>query len=111
MDDDAVGQRIAKAREVYYCQNIFVVRSHWLRDFIEGSSSPTCVKPVPIGNLVWKIKVIVDLGHPWEDGDPMHEDEEEISEGVAARDLKRLFVFVNAERTEIEIRGGGAGVN
>jgi hypothetical protein len=125
--DDTGKQIAAEAREVYYSQNTFTVRSHWLCEFVTDTLADG--KPMRIESLVRKIMVRVDLQHI--DGDDPTSDIDEAmldADGKllspterrkakkelsnkstpAVRDLRRLLAFESAEWIGIEIHGKGA---
>lgn len=129
--DDAAGKQIAReAREFYYTQNTFTVRSHWLCEFITDTLADG--KPLRIEPLVRRIMVVVDTEH-MEGSDPTSDDDdlELDAEGKplsarevmkakslrktpskkstpAVRDLRRLLAFKEAEWVGVEIHGKGA---
>ena len=117
--NDEAGKQIAKeAREMYYKQNTFTVRSHWLCEFLVDTLADG--KPFRVESLVRKIVVTVDLEHIHDSmGMPSSPeprgkrkgrgtDKIEEVEPWAVRDLKQLLAFTNADWIGIEIRGGGA---
>jgi hypothetical protein len=128
---DAAGQQIAReAREVYYTQNTFTVRSHWLCEFV--TDTLTDGKPMRIEPLVRKIMVVVDPEHIDGDDPTSDTDESELEahgqqlssreiwkrrklgkkkpskkSTPAVHDLRRLLAFKQAEWIGIEIWGKG----
>lgn len=111
--DDAAGvQVVREAREVYYTENTFAVRSHWLCEFLIDTLADE--KPFPVDSLIRNIVIIVDTKHTY-DSDQFeatsmlqHEIEGEEADSGAVWDLKQLLALENAEWIGIEIRGGGA---
>jgi hypothetical protein len=130
--DDEAGKQIAKeAREMYYGQNTFTVRSHWLAEFIWDTLADR--KPLRIEDLVRKIMVRVDVVNAWaeDDEDLVTDGEDELTSELyslppverrrrererkklprmprTARELRRLLAFKQAEWVGIEIHGSGA---
>lgn len=110
-DDEAGKQLVKEARQIYYGENTFTVRSHWLCEFICDTLADG--KPMAIEPLVRRIIVRVDVEHihDMDDFTSMSEDEAEGGEtekSWVVRDLRRLLKFTNAELICIEVRGGGA---
>jgi len=125
---DAAGQQIAReAREVYYSQNTFTVRSHWLCEFV--TETLTNGKPMRTESLVRRIMVRVDLQHIYGDDPTSDLDDEAMLDAdgklrgpierrkrkkpsskstPAVRDLRQLLAFKNAEWIGVEIHGKGA---
>jgi hypothetical protein len=116
---DEGGKQVAKeAREIYYRQNLFIVRSHWLCEFLVNTLADS--RPFRVESLVRKIIVTVDLEHIHDSmGIPSSPeprgkrkgtgtDNIEEVEPWAVRDLKQLLTFTNADWIGIDIRGGGA---
>jgi hypothetical protein len=130
--DDEAGKQIAKeAREIYYRQNRFTVRSHWLAEFVWDTLADR--KPLRIEPLVRNIMVRVDVVNAWaEDVEDLVTDGEDVLTSElyslppaerrrrerereklprmprTARELRRLLAFEHAERVGIEIHGSGA---
>jgi hypothetical protein len=130
--DDEAGKQIAKeAREMYYSQNTFTVRSHWLAEFIWDTLADG--KPLRIEDLVRKIMVRVDVVNAWaeDDEDLVTDGEDELASELyslplverrrrererkklprmprTAHELRRLLAFERAEWVGIEIHGSGA---
>lgn len=128
---DAAGKQIAQeAREFYYGQNTFTVRSHWLCEFITDTLADG--KPLRIEPLVRGIMIVVDTEHregdePTSDYDDLELDAEgkpvpimelmkskrlrgkpSKKSSPAVRDLRRLLAFKEAEWVGVEIHGRGA---
>lgn len=102
---DAAGCQIAEeARETYYTQNSFEVRSHWLCEFVSDSLANG--EPVPIEGLIRKITVTVNLQHLWEALEPKNRKDKGKAEAVG--DLEHLLKLEKAEWIGIKIEGGGA---
>lgn len=130
--EDEAGKQIAKeARETYYGQNTFTVRSHWLAEFIWDTLANK--KPLRIEGLVRKIKVRVDVVNAWADDDKdlVTDGEDVLTSELyslppverrrrererkklprmprTARELRRLLAFEQAKWVSIEIHGTGA---
>jgi hypothetical protein len=131
--DAASKQIVQEAREVYYTENTFTVRSHWLCEFVTDTLADG--KPLRIEPMVRKIMVVVDLNHIYGDNPDSDIDESELfdAEGKllspierrkaekklgkkkaskkstpAVRDLRRLLAFTQAEWIGVEIWGKGA---
>lgn len=105
-DDEAGKQLVKEARQIYYGENTFTVRSHWLCEFICDTLADG--KPMAIEPLVRRIIVRVDVEHihDMDDFTSMSEDEAEGGEtekSWVVRDLRRLLKFTNAELICIEV--------
>ncbi|KAL5346551.1 hypothetical protein ACLOAV_008822 [Pseudogymnoascus australis] len=104
-DDEAGKQLVKEARQIYYGENTFTVRSHWLCEFICDTLANG--KPMAIEPLVRRIIVRVDVEHIYDMDNftSMSEDEAEGGEAEKSwvvRDLRRLLKFTNAEMICIE---------
>lgn len=106
---DVAGCQIAEeARETYYTQNSFQVRSHWLCEFLSDSLANG--ESVPVEGLIRKITVMVDLQHPWEAGafTSKLKNKKDKGKPEAVCDLEHLLKLKKAEWIGIKIEGGGA---
>lgn len=104
---DAVGRQIVgEARKVYYTQNTFAVRSHWLRELVHDELASDD-GPVHVEPLVRRMVVTVDLRHVY-DVDRHASKPEDKEQSEVVDDLEHLLEFENAEWIGIEIRGDGA---
>lgn len=102
---DAAGRQIAEeAREVYYTENSFYVRSHWLCEFLVDALASD--EPFRVEGLIRRLAVTVDLRHVYDDGTDRSSRGRE--EGRAVRDLKQLMGLEKAEWIGIYVVGGGA---
>lgn len=131
--DTASKQIVQEAREVYYTENTFTVRSYWLCEFVTDTLADG--KPLRIESIVRRIMVVVDLNYIYGDNPDSDIDEAELYdtggkllspiEGrkaekklgkkkaskkstPAVRDLRRLLAFTQAEWIGVEIWGKGA---
>ncbi|KFY89228.1 hypothetical protein V500_05856 [Pseudogymnoascus sp. VKM F-4518 (FW-2643)] len=105
MGDNETGKQIVKeAREIYYMENTFTVKSHRICEF--GRDNLADRKPMAIEPLVRGIIVRVDLEHIY-DIDVAHGTFAPV-DGWVVRDLRQLLEFTNAKSIGIEVRGGGA---
>ncbi|KAF4951016.1 hypothetical protein FGADI_7800 [Fusarium gaditjirri] len=128
MGEDEKGKQMVKeAREVYYGENEFLVRLHWLCEFRCDTYSFDTV--LPIAPLVRRLIVETDLhdgfdlendsdDNPFYPHDGIGDREGNIDPNhvrpsgdiVARRTRKRLedlFLFINAEEVTLVLRGGG----
>lgn len=122
------GQMVKEAREVYYGENVFRVKLHWLCEFQCDQYDFETVQP--IAPLVRRLIVETDLHNGYDaenddDDNPFYphdgigdsEDDRDINQDirpsgdiVARRTRKRLeelFLFNNAEEVTLVLRGGG----
>lgn len=107
MGNDEVGkQLVEEAREIYYAENTFTVRSHWLCEFVRDTLADG--KPIAIEPLVRRIMVQVDTEHIHDKDDFTYMPKGETEKSWVVRDLRQLLNFTNAEWIGIEVRGGGA---
>ncbi|KAH6982572.1 hypothetical protein EDB80DRAFT_735916 [Ilyonectria destructans] len=130
MGDDDIGKQMVKeAREVYYGENEFWVRLHWLCEFKWNGLGTFDEARLPIAPLVRSITIETSLHDHYYDSDDSHDDsaysndderDEERSEdpsrirpstGNSARRTRRrledLFLFTNAEKITLVLRGNG----
>jgi len=107
MGSDDIGKQLVKeAREIYYAENTFTVRSHWLCEFVRDTLADG--KPMAIEPLVRRIMVRVDVEHIHDMDNFEYMPEGETEKSWVVRDLRQLLAFTNAEWIGIEIWGGGA---
>jgi hypothetical protein len=107
MGNDEVGRQLVKeARELYYSENTFTVRSHWLCEFIRDTLANG--KPLSIEPLVRRIMVRVDIRHIHDMDGFDYMAEGETQKSWVVQDLRQLLEFTNAKWVGIEIWGGGA---
>jgi hypothetical protein len=107
MGDHEVGKQLAKeARDIYYGENIFNVRSHWLCEFVRDTLADR--SPVAIEPLVRRIQVRVDTKHIHDLDNFTYMPKGETEKSWVVRDLRQLLAFKNAELIEIQVHGGGA---
>jgi hypothetical protein len=128
--DEKGKQMVKEAREVHYGENEFLVRLHWLCEF-QCDQYDFDIAPLPIAPLVRHIIIETNLhdDYDWENDtednpfypdDGIGDDDEEGSESldrirpsgdiVARRTRKRLedlFLFTNAEKITLVLRGDG----
>ncbi|KFY66178.1 hypothetical protein V496_02144 [Pseudogymnoascus sp. VKM F-4515 (FW-2607)] len=105
-DDEAGKQLVKEARQIYYAENMFTVRSHWLCEFVRDTLADG--KPMAIEPLVRRIIVRVDVRHIHDMDNFTSVPEGETEKSWVVRDLRQLLEFKNAEFICIEVRGGGA---
>ncbi|KFY26211.1 hypothetical protein V491_01399 [Pseudogymnoascus sp. VKM F-3775] len=107
-EDEAGKQLVKEARQIYYRENTFSVRSHWLCEFICDTLADG--KPIPIESLVQRIIVRVDVEDIYDMDDDMVDfmPEGEKEKSWVVRDLRQLLEFTNAEFIRIEVSGRGA---
>lgn len=105
-DDEAGKQLVKEARQIYYAENMFTVRSHWLCEFVRDTLADG--KPMAIEPLVRRIIVRVDVRHIHDMDNFTSMPEGETEKSWVVRDLRQLLEFKNAEFICIEVRGGGA---
>jgi len=104
--DEAGRQIMQEAREIYYMENSFEVRSHWLREFLADTLVDGKARKVE--ELVRMITVIVDIRHPWQGQGHVSKSKGE-RKSEAVQDLEQLLKCADeVELIMIEIRGGGA---
>ncbi|KAG7402838.1 hypothetical protein Forpe1208_v016712 [Fusarium oxysporum f. sp. rapae] len=129
MGEDGKGKQMVKeAREVYYGENEFLVRLHWLCEF-QCDQYDIDTGPVPIAPLVRRLVVVTNLHdkYDWEDDtednpcypcdgigdgegnmDPNHiRPSGDIVARRTRKRLEELFLFINAEEITLVLRGGG----
>lgn len=107
-EDEAGKQLVKEARQIYYRENTFSVRSHWLCEFICDTLADG--KPIAIESLVQRIIVRVDVEDIYDMDDDMVDfmPEGEKEKSWVVRDLRQLLEFTNAEFIRIEVFGRGA---
>lgn len=96
MGAEAVGHQIVgEARKVYYTQNTFAVRSHWLRELVHDELASDD-GPVHGEPLVRKIVATVDLRHVY-DVDRHTSKPEDKEQSEVVDDLQHSLKLENAE--------------
>ncbi|OAQ57952.1 hypothetical protein VFPPC_11843 [Pochonia chlamydosporia 170] len=122
MDNDETGKQLVKeANEIYYAENIFLVRLHWLCEFMSERFGDEETN-VPIAPLVGGIIVEVDLhddkherlSYEVDSSDSEDEGKDVADQGDGGRlatwtvnRLRDLFLFTNATSITVRLRGGG----
>ena len=91
--DDTGKQLVKEAREIYYAENTFTVRSHWLCEFVRDTLVDG--KPMAIEPLVRRIMVRVDVEHIHDMDNFDYMPEGETEKGWVVRDLRQLLAFTN----------------
>lgn len=124
---DAASQQIThEAREIYYTQNAFVVRSHCLSEFLVDTLATGT--PFRVDHLIRKICVIVDLIHlhdrpsmsplasvprlgraaaPRDATVPTPTVRPDVITSWTVQDLQLVSAFTHATDIQVEIPGGG----
>jgi hypothetical protein len=105
-DDEAGKQLVKEAREIFYAENTFTVRSHWLCEFVRDTLADG--EPMAIEPLVRRIQVRVDIEHIHDSDNFVYMPEGETEKSWVVRDLRQLLEFKNAEWIGIQVQGKGA---